>query len=239
MAAPGFSLGSMVRPQLFRTASLVINISFCGRPRSVRDILYPLGFLWVAQFNDRIWVFRSQTFVSSSPATMVESCGECSAGGNRRNERGTYNEQIQMMEVRTAARLLLLDANRRVLLFRHVDGKGREFWATPGGGLEPGETAEEAARREAAEELGAATVELAALWTGHSNFTFAGRNVSQTETFFLITQHSEVLGPEVNEFHRREGIAEVRWWSVEEIEDSQELVFPEDLANRLKEHFAK
>ena len=144
-----------------------------------------------------------------------------------------------MIEVRTAARLLLLDENRRLLLFRHKDGHGREFWATPGGGLEPGETANEAAHREAAEELGATTVELTPLWTGHSHFIFADRNVSQTETFFLITKHSEILGPEVKELHRREGIVEARWWSIEEIQNSQEPIFPIDLANRLREHFEK
>ena len=37
-------LGSMVRPELFRTVSLVIDVSFRRRPHSVRDILYSLGF---------------------------------------------------------------------------------------------------------------------------------------------------------------------------------------------------
>ncbi|HVD62095.1 MAG TPA: NUDIX domain-containing protein [Gemmatimonadaceae bacterium] len=140
-----------------------------------------------------------------------------------------------MIEIRTAARLLLLDEQRRLLLFRHVDGHGREFWATPGGGLEPGETGDQAARREAAEELGAATVELTPLWSGHSKFIFANRHVSQDETFFLITRHSGILGSEVQELHRAEGIAEVRWWSIEDIEKSQEPIFPVDLADRLRE----
>ena len=123
-----------------------------------------------------------------------------------------------------------------MLLFRHADGHGREFWATPGGGLEPGETVEQAARREAAEELGAKSVELAALWTGHSNFLFASRTVSQAETFFLVTQASLILGPEVEAAHRLEGICEVRWWTLEEIATSEEAVFPTDLVSRLRDH---
>jgi ADP-ribose pyrophosphatase YjhB (NUDIX family) len=142
-----------------------------------------------------------------------------------------------MTEIRSAARLLLLDANRRVLLFRHTDGHGREFWATPGGGLESGETAEQAARREAAEELGAKSVEMEALWTGQSNFMFANRMVFQTETFFLVIRHSGILGPEVEAIHRQEGITEVRWWSLDEIEkSSEEQIFPLDLAYRVKAH---
>jgi 8-oxo-dGTP diphosphatase len=144
-----------------------------------------------------------------------------------------------MIELRTVARLVVLDADQRVLLFRHVDGHGREFWATPGGGLEPGETAAQAAHREAAEELGAAAVRLVALWTGHSSFMFADRDVSQTETFFLVAKHSGILGPQVEELHRAEGIAEVRWWSIDDIRNSVEPIFPLDLANRLKEHLGR
>lgn len=66
-------------------------------------------------------------------------------------------------EERQAARLVVLDAHHRILLFRHTDGHGREFWATPGGGLEPGESFEDAACREAKEELGAESVELTRL----------------------------------------------------------------------------
>jgi ADP-ribose pyrophosphatase YjhB (NUDIX family) len=141
-----------------------------------------------------------------------------------------------MIEIRSAARLVLLDASRRMLLFRHSDGHGREFWATPGGGLEPGETMEQAARREAAEELGASHVDLRPLWTGHSDFQFANRTISQTETFFLVTSHSEILGPEVNDVHRLEGITSVRWWSLDEIETSEEPIFPSDLSSQVRDH---
>lgn len=62
------------------------------------------------------------------------------------------------MRERPASRLLVLDARRRVLLFRFDNKRGplagQVFWATPGGELEQGETFEQAAGREMFEETG-------------------------------------------------------------------------------------
>ena len=137
---------------------------------------------------------------------------------------------------RTAARLLVLDDQGRVLLFRHGDGHGREFWATPGGGVEPGETLQEAARREAGEELGAPDVELTRLWSGHSEFMFAKSRVLQEETFFLVSSCPAALGSTVTAFHDRERILEMRWWTVDEIAATIEPLFPIDLAARVTVH---
>ena len=58
---------------------------------------------------------------------------------------------------RPAARVLLLDAKDRLLLFRW---KPPNVWITPGGGLEVRETYEKAALRELWEETGLAGVAL-------------------------------------------------------------------------------
>ena len=137
---------------------------------------------------------------------------------------------------RTAARLLVFDDQQRVLLFRHGDGHGREFWATPGGGVEPGETLEQAARREAAEELGAPDVGLTLLWSGHSEFMFANSQVFQAESFFLVSGCARAPGCDVAALHDRERILEMRWWTVDEIAAAVEPLFPIDLAARVKAH---
>jgi 8-oxo-dGTP diphosphatase len=62
------------------------------------------------------------------------------------------------MRERPSSRLLVVDREERVLLFKFVHKigplAGQAFWATPGGGLDPGESYEDAARRELLEETG-------------------------------------------------------------------------------------
>ena len=61
--------------------------------------------------------------------------------------------------LRPATRALVLDDADRVLLVRMGDGD-RAVWVTPGGGVEPGETDDEAVRRELLEETGLGDFEL-------------------------------------------------------------------------------
>lgn len=66
------------------------------------------------------------------------------------------------------ALVLLVDRSGAVLL-QHRDGHAPvspNQWSLPGGHIEPGETPEEAARRELLEETGLAASDLDPLWSG-------------------------------------------------------------------------
>ena len=60
-------------------------------------------------------------------------------------------------------------------------GKGH-WWEIPGGGMDPGETSAEAARRELFEETGIVEAEIGpCVWTQHARFRFAGWKFDQHE----------------------------------------------------------
>ena len=85
--------------------------------------------------------------------------------------------------VRHAARVVLLDETGRVLLAR-FEYRGKAWWLAPGGGLEPAETHEEAARREVGEETGLDLKSLGpSIWTREHVFRFEGRLYRQKERY--------------------------------------------------------
>ena len=138
------------------------------------------------------------------------------------------------IEDRRAARLLVLDARGHVLLFRHKDPAGTLFWATPGGGLEPGESFEQAARREALEELGITVDAVEAAGERNTIFPWGDRMVRQAERYFRIRVATDGLERVVTASHAVEGILEVRWWSPAELDLATEPVWPSDLASRVR-----
>jgi 8-oxo-dGTP pyrophosphatase MutT (NUDIX family) len=141
---------------------------------------------------------------------------------------------------RRAARVILLDARGRVLLF-HATWHPRRpelgmAWFTPGGGAEPGETPAETAARELREETGLA-VEPEALgalvaWTEGEADLMAGQGTYRDD-FFLLRVDAHEVSTAGHEALEAEHIAGYRWWPREELRASDERTIPYALADLL------
>ena len=141
------------------------------------------------------------------------------------------------LRLRRAGRVIVLDPQDRVLLFRYDDGPpdGRH-WATPGGGLNDGEDYPAGARRELAEETGWTDVPVGREvyeWTRVMEHSDA--IVRQHERFFLarVDVGERGLG-EVADMHVSDGIAALRWWTLAELDATDEAVWPPGLAGLIR-----
>lgn len=130
---------------------------------------------------------------------------------------------------REASRIILLDEQDRVLLFRWEvppdltaegsSGAGRMVWITPGGGLAPGETHVQAALRELWEETGLSGVKLEpCAWERRHTFRFKDRWIEQHELFFVARTAETVLDSANWTVDEQTWLREHRWWTAHEID---------------------
>lgn len=150
--------------------------------------------------------------------------------------------------VRKSSRIILLNQDNRVWMLRIAD-EARPRWILPGGGVEEGESWEQAALREMWEECAINDAELGPLVATRDRLaevapspsadgtsTAGSRWIHQQERYFLVRAHiqqphiANMLDYEIADY------ASQRWFSADEIRSWNEVVYPlglEDLLDQV------
>lgn len=147
--------------------------------------------------------------------------------------------------IRHTARLIILDPDNRILLLNYRAQKDvdparpglRAFWFTPGGGIEPGESAEQAALREMEEEVGITGLPLIGEVARREalNDLFE-RAAFCRERYFLVRTRSASIDTSRLAETDLDEVVDVRWWELSAFSASSEILIPAsviDLARRI------
>lgn len=138
--------------------------------------------------------------------------------------------------IRPTVRAILL-ANDRLLLFRARmadESSGRPFWFAPGGGVEAGETHEEALVRELEEETGLPSEIGPEVWRRSHTFLLDGIWMAAEERYFVV-HTAQAIEPSRAGWTplEVEFLEEARWWRHEEIAGSTDIFVPRRLGELL------
>jgi len=147
------------------------------------------------------------------------------------------------MRERRTARVLLLDPGGRILLMRGRlphDPTAPAVWFTVGGGVEPGESIAETAAREIVEETGLTDARIGpVVWCAEALlYDRKRRPVHFKETFVVARTAGGALSQAGWQPLEREFVEALRWWTLGELQLTDEQVYPEGLAELLPDVLA-
>ena len=151
------------------------------------------------------------------------------------------------MEVRNSAKIVLLNDENELLLIGTDDKnikdqkgeyKGR-FWQLIGGKIEDQESIEDALKRELFEETGLTENDVEfgpIIWQGELNLIMYGVQ-TRVKQKFVLARLKRKADLNLNHLTQEEKgtVTELKWFSLKEIEESKEIIYPGLLPVYLKE----
>ncbi|MGL4637526.1 MAG: NUDIX hydrolase [Beijerinckiaceae bacterium] len=144
----------------------------------------------------------------------------------------------QLLRKRPTARLFVFDPTNRLLLIRYRTtppvsppySHVKSLWFTPGGGLEKGETAREAAARELMEETGLdLPIGPEVAWR-EEDVTFFQKKVCVVERYFVVRAATSYVNTQFLADTEDDDVEEVGWWSMTELRQLKDHIDPPGLA---------
>ena len=140
------------------------------------------------------------------------------------------------LPIRHIARALVFDPADRLLLIEYESVWGAErgprtFHFMPGGGLEPGETHEEACRRELGEEIGVEDAEIGPLIaTCDGPFHLFNKSRDARERYFAVRLPDDRIDTRRLAETEDNPVLGTRWWTLDELAATREHIEPAGLA---------
>jgi len=141
-------------------------------------------------------------------------------------------------QIRFTVRILLIDQRDRLLLFHGQDPANLSdiFWCPVGGGIEAGESPEQAAKREVREETGLLDFELGPhVWNGQEKYNFNGAKRHAIETWFFARVEEFQIDTSGFSDIELKSFIEYRWWTPAELASTRETLTPRRLSSLLDE----
>jgi 8-oxo-dGTP pyrophosphatase MutT (NUDIX family) len=131
---------------------------------------------------------------------------------------------------RAAARVVLLDRAGRIFLVNSedpADHRKPAWWEIPGGGMDPGESSEDACRRELLEETGITDIEMGpCIWVQHVEFDFGGLHFDSNERIHVAWCDGGEFRPRHLEYLEAAAFLGAQWWLLDDLVASEVPVLP-------------
>lgn len=139
---------------------------------------------------------------------------------------------------RPGVRAVVLDADDRLLLVRYPTRDDSGVWLSPGGAVEAGESDAEALRRELREELHVEPMLGPWIWTRGQVWSWNGTVYETTERIALVRVDAAEVTADPSDslfFGGVEQGFEWRWWTLAELEQTEDETSPRRLVSFLRE----
>ena len=141
---------------------------------------------------------------------------------------------------RLTSRILLFDEAGDILLFLTIAPDTSKFarWVTPGGGVDPGETHEQAAIRELFEETGLVIEDPGTpVWSYDFDVEWddADHDTGHAEYYVVHTGRFDPSDEGWTDSERVDTL-DARWWSLEDLRDTSEPFEPAQLPELVESH---